>query len=414
MAQPPAEAREAAPDTSEDKRHFCVVTETFPPEVNGVALTLSHLVRGLGARGHRVSVVKPRQRKFDAKSCNAHVTEVAGLPLPGYKGLQFGLPSGGLLQQVWMRQRPDAVYVATEGPLGLSAVRVARRLSIPVFSGFHTNFHSYSRHYGVAWLEGLVLWYLRRFHNRTRGTLVPSAELRDRLHARGFKNVAFVGRGVDSELFDPQRRRAELRNEWGVGENEIALLYVGRLAGEKNIRLAVDAYRASKRLCANLKFVIVGDGPLRQSLKTENPDLVFCGMQTGERLAEHYASADVFLFPSETETFGNVTLEAMASGLAVVAYDYAAAGWHVVHGETGVLVPFGDSKMFVESAVGLVRQEDRVHQIRAKARAYAASISWARVVERFETLLMGQGERRKDSINPLVRRQGLAAAKGRM
>ncbi|HKN01940.1 MAG TPA: glycosyltransferase family 1 protein [Candidatus Binataceae bacterium] len=397
-------------------RHICVVTETYPPEVNGVALTLGHLVKGLLARGHAVSVVRPHQQGSDSlgRDCECSVTTVSGLPIPGYGGLQFGLPAGGLLRHCWTQRRPDVVYVATEGPLGWSAVRAGRRLAIPVFSGFHTNFHSYSKHYRLGCLQYLILRYLHRFHNRTIGTLVPSADLRDRLRALGFKNVSFVGRGVDSHLFDPKRRCHELRRHWGLSDKDLAVLYVGRIAYEKNLSLAIDAYRAMKQVAESAKFIIVGDGPLRMSLQNEHPDLIFCGAQIGEQLAKHYASADVFLFPSETETFGNVTLEAMASGLVVIAYDYAAATSHITHGETGVLVPYGDSKAFVNSSVRLILASRPLDEIRRRAREHAASINWARVVERFEALLIGAHDQSQTLTNSAIGHRGLAvAARGR-
>jgi glycosyltransferase involved in cell wall biosynthesis len=281
------------------------------------------------------------------------------------------------------------VYVATEGPLGWSAVRTAQRLGIPVVSGFHTNFHSYSKYYRAGWLQELIVRYLRGFHNRTISTLVPSVDLRDWLQLLGFKNVNILARGVDSQLFTPERRSTALRRHWGLADNDLAILYVGRVAPEKNLRLAVNAYRAMQRLNDAVKFVIVGDGPLRATLQKEHPDLIFRGICTGEQLAEYYASADVFLFPSETETFGNVTLEAMASGLVVIAYNYAAAKMHITHGETGVLAPYGDSHAFVDSATKLVREPWTLHKIRRQAREYITVLDWSRIVERFETLLAG-------------------------
>jgi glycosyltransferase involved in cell wall biosynthesis len=391
-------------------RHICVITETYPPEVNGVAFTLAHLVDGLAARGHAVSVVRPRQRASDHPDCRggANVTLVPSLPFPWYKELQVGIPAGELLRSRWRRHRPDAVYVATQGPLGWSAVRVARRLEIPVYSGFHTNFHSYSKYYGGGWLQPVIVRYLRHFHNRTHGTLVPSIDLRDRLRAIGFKNVQMLDRGVDSQLFAPERRCPKLRYSWGVSDTGLAVLYVGRVAPKKNLRLAVAAYRAMQRHSKSVKFVIVGDGPFRTTLQREHPDLIFCGVHTGEDLARHYASADVFLFPSETETFGNVTLEAMASGLAVVAYDYAAARMHVTDGETGVLVPCGASQAFVDAAANLARAPQSLHKMRWQARAYARSIDWPHVVEKFETLLAGAPVRSHTAPSAVMTHRGVA------
>jgi glycosyltransferase involved in cell wall biosynthesis len=366
---------------------MCFVTETYPPEVNGVALTLARLIQGLAARGHVVSMIRPYQQGFDSAATESWVTLVPGLPLPGYHGLQFGLPAGGLLRQLWTKQRPDVIYVATEGPLGWSAVRTARRLGIKAFSGFHTNYHSYSRHYRLGCLQSLVFRYLRHLHNGTCATMVPSLDLRDRLQAHGFKNVTFLARGVDSSLFAPERRCSKLRRSWGLSDHGLAVLYVGRIAPEKNLQVAVEAYRAMYQVDSSIRFILVGDGPLRAILQKKDPNLIFCGMKTGEVLARHYASGDIFLFPSETETFGNVTLEAMASGLAVVAYNYAAAKLHIAHGETGLLAPCGDSKAFVDAAAQLVRDVRSLYKLRTQARQYAAALNWFHVIETFEAWL---------------------------
>jgi glycosyltransferase involved in cell wall biosynthesis len=373
------------------RRRFCIVTDTYPPEINGVALTLARLVEGLRLLGHAVSVVRPRQRAGDAKEYGDHSTDtlVPGLPLLGYKGVRFGLPAGAMLDRCWSHCSPDVVYVATEGPLGWSAVSAARRLGIRVFSGFHTNFDGYARHYHADWLRPLIVRYLEKLHNRTDGTLVASHDLRERLCAIGIRNLSVLGRGVDSGLFNPGRRSAAVRRAWRASEQDRVALYVGRIAPEKNLALAIEAYRAMQKVTGSVKFVIIGDGPLRANLQAKHPDLIFCGVHTGEELAKRYASADIFLFPSETETFGNVTLEAMASGLAVVAFNYAAAQAHIVNGKNGVLVPKGNSRAFVEAVAGLADQTQRLAEIGRLARASAVALDWQRVVEKFAALLIG-------------------------
>ncbi|HXJ79621.1 MAG TPA: glycosyltransferase family 1 protein [Candidatus Methylomirabilis sp.] len=376
---------------SMERQRICVVTETYPPEVNGVALTLARLVEGLRRLGHMVSVVCPHQRAVGVGSLGGiagrEVTRVRGIALPWYPEVRAGLPAGGTLRDLWARQRPDVVYVATEGPLGWSALCAARRLGVPVWSGFHTRFDDYVRHYGGRRLAPAVFRYLRWFHNRTRGTLIADPALRDELVAGGFENVKILGRGVDSEQFDPSRRSAGLRAAWSVKDGDLVALHVGRVAPEKNIPLAIDAYRAMARVQEKIRLVIVGDGPLRSHLQRAHPDVLFCGMQTGGWLAAHYASADVFLFPSETETFGNVTLEAMSSGLAVVAYDYAAAGAHILDGVSGVLAPRGDSVAFVERARALAQWPARLPRLRRAAREHAVTVGWRHVVEAFEGFL---------------------------
>lgn len=368
----------------------CLVTETFPPEVNGVARTLAHLVDGLARRGNEVEVVRPRQGVEDRPRTGAGVTEVPlpGAPLPRYDGLRFGLPAGRRLLARWRRRRPDVLHVATEGPLGLSALRAARRLAVPVASSFHTNFHLYGRHYGYGTLRRLALAYLRAFHNRTACTLVPSESARAALAAAGFRNLGILARGVDGELFDPARRDEALRRAWGAGPADPVVAHVGRLAGEKNLPLAVRAFVAVRRSVPSARLVLVGDGPARPALERAHPDLVFCGMRRGEELAAHYASADLLLFPSLTETFGNVVTEAMASGLAVVAFGYAAAGLHVEDGVNGVTVPCGDEEGFVAAAVRLAGDPPLAQRLGKAARRTAEGITWEEVVAGYERRLL--------------------------
>ena len=376
----------------------CIVTETYAPEINGVASTLARLASGMRERGHTVSLVRPRQPAVDVpgRRPTPGTLLVPGMRLPGYKGLQLGFPAGAALRAAWSRNRPDAVYVATEGPLGWSAVRAGVALGIRVCSGFHTNFDRYVGHYRAGWLRRPIAGYLRRFHNATAGTFVSTERLRHELEAAGFERLGVLGRGVDHGRFDPARRSAALRAEWGAAAGDLVALYVGRLAPEKNVELAVAAYRAMQRVSGASRLVVVGNGPLGTALAGAHPDLVFRGFRTGEDLAAHYASADVFLFPSETETFGNVTLEAMASGLVVVAYDDAAAHVHIENGVTGVLVAPGDARGFITAAAALARAPELLATMRRRARIAMEAVDWSRVVERFEQLLLGDAGREED------------------
>lgn len=327
---------------------YTIVTETYPPEINGVALTVNGLERGLRARGHEVGVVRPRQSRSD--HATGHEQLVRGLPLPRYPGLRFGLPAGRRLAAHWRAQRPDAVYVATEGPLGWSALGAARRLGIPVAAGFHTRFDEYMRDYGLPFMTDAALAWMRRFHNRADATLVPTDELAGFLRANRFDNVIRLPRAVDTQAFDPAHRDAGLRRQWGVGEDGLAVLYIGRIAAEKNLDLAVRAFREIQKARADARFIWIGDGPERARLQQQHPDFVFCGMQRGVSLSRHCASGDLFPFPSRSETFGNVTLEAMASGVPTVAFDYGAAREHLRHGRDGAAIADGDDAAFIAAA----------------------------------------------------------------
>lgn len=372
------------------KMRVAMVTETYPPEINGVAMTMGRIVSGLQARGHTVQLIRPRQHPGDRPAAQPLFEEVLqrGMPIPRYDALKLGLPAKQALLRLWSRLRPDIVHVVTEGPLGWSALAAASKLKLPVTTDFHTNFHSYSAHYGVGWLKTPITAYLRKFHNKALSTLVPTESLRRELGALGFRNLEVVARGVDTGLFDPQRRSTALRQGWGVPDDEPVALSVGRLAPEKNLPLVLRAYRLMRELQPRLRLVLVGDGPERARLVRENPDVVFAGMRTGEDLAAHYASADVFLFPSVTETYGNVTVEAMASGLAVVAYDYAAAQQHIRHGENGVLVPFGAADDYVQAAAALANDTTRIKNLGLRARATTEKLDWSCVVAEFEQALL--------------------------
>ena len=360
------------------------VTETYPPEVNGVAMTVGRLVTGLRERGHRVSVIRPRQDKADAGG--EHELALSGLPLPGYPGLRFGLPAGGRLARQWRQRRPDLVHVVTEGPLGWSAVSTARRLGIPVTSGFHTNFDRYSVHYGVGWMRPAVAAYLRALHRRTRATMVPTAALAADLAGEGIGGVRVVGRGVDTVLFDPARRSSSLRSGWGAVDSWPVCLYVGRLAPEKNLALVRRGFAAIRARHPLARMVWVGDGPSARQLAAEHPDHHFAGVRLGDDLAAHYASADLFLFPSLTETYGNVVAEAMASGLPVAAYRSAAAAELVMHERNGVVASPGDEEAYIAAALWTLAEPGRLDGLAVAARQAMLSRGWGEVVASFEVV----------------------------
>ncbi|CAE6898620.1 MAG TPA: glycosyltransferase family 1 protein [Pseudomonas oleovorans] len=366
--------------------HIALISETFPPEINGVANTLGRLVDGLRGLGHRVQLIRPRQEADQATTADADLLLTRGWPLPGYPGLQWGQSSLHKLLRRWKRQRPDVLYIATEGPLGLSALRAARRLAIPVVSGFHTNFQQYTGHYGVGLLTRAMTNYLRWFHNRTQMTLVPSVGQKVELERRDFERLALLARGVDSQLFHPGRRCDALRESWGLGPDDLAVLHVGRLAAEKNLGLLVKAFQALrlKHPHRRMRLILVGDGPLRTSLQAQLPDALFCGLQRGETLAKHYACGDLFLFPSLSETFGNVVLEALASSLAVVAFDQAAAAQHIHHGHNGMLARPADEAGFCDAACELLEDAETLRGIRLNARRHASHLSWEGIVALFE------------------------------
>lgn len=365
---------------------IALVTETWPPEINGVAMTLSRLVQGLSLRNWRITLVRPRQPTQVADG-HRHVL-VPGLPIPGYAGLRFGLPARNTLLKLWTEQRPDVVHIATEGPLGWAALKVAKKLNIPITTSFHTNFHRYCRHYRLGYIRRSVERYLRGFHNQASCTMTPNEPLSQTLRQDGYRNVFTVGRGIDAGLFHPNRRSLALRTHWGMLPDDLVVIHVGRMAAEKNLHAAAEAFEQIALQQPRAKMVWVGDGPLLTGLKKRYPQHIFTGAKLGEELAEHYASADMFLFPSMTETFGNVVLEAMSSGLAVVAYRYAAAETYIRSGNSGLLPAFGDNLEFKRLATSLAADRHAIRKIGVAAREAIEGQPWDEVCMQFETLLV--------------------------
>ena len=371
---------------------YTIVTETYPPEVNGVALTVQDLEHGLRDRGHEVDVVRPRQHRSDR--AGGHELLTASGRLPFYAGLRFGLPAASRLRRRWQRQRPEAIYIATEGPLGWSALRAAKALGIPVASGFHTRFDQYMRDYAAAWMQPVALAWMRRFHNRSAATLVPTRELQEELGGLGFENVVHLPRAVDTRRFAPVHRDEALRARWGLGPGDLAVAYVGRMAAEKNLDLAIRAFRALQALRPDARFIWVGEGPELAAIRDANPDFIYCGMQRGDALARHFASADLFLFPSLSETFGNVTIEAMASGVATVAYRYGAAAEHLRHGVHGAAIALHDEESFIDAACRLSLEDASRREMGENARHAVQPLRPGQVAADFDAVLQGIAHRR--------------------
>lgn len=385
-----------------------IVTETYPPEINGVATTLARLVRGLQTRGHDVQLVRPRQQQDNLPGTGTPTTEevlTKGMPIPKYPHLRMGLPSKKQLVSLWTLRRPDVVHIATEGPLGWSALQAARKLKLPVSSDFRTNFDAYSHHYRLGWLHKPIAAYLRKFHNLADCTLVPTQQLKSALSASGFERLHVVARGIDTSAFDPALRDPALRREWGVAPGERVALYVGRLAPEKNPQLLAATFNAMLAADPNLTCVVVGDGPSAADIRQACPQARMLGSQTGQMLARCYASADLFIFPSQTETFGNVTLEAMASGLVVVAFDHAAAGEVITHRHNGWLAPTGDDNSFIQTAVSLALDPTGDAAVQQAARATVLARDWMHIVGQVEHIWMGLSHNAPSPTTPAWQQQ---------
>ncbi|GGK06874.1 glycosyltransferase family 4 protein [Pseudomonas matsuisoli] len=372
-----------------------IVTETYPPDVNGVALTVHGLEQRLRQFGHQVTVLRPRRSgETDVPDTDL----MRSIRLPRYPDLRLGLPAYLHLRRSWKKARPDVIYVATEGPLGASAVWAARSFGIPVATGYHTRFDQYMSRYGLGLLTRATEAWMRLLHNAGSATVVSTQALANELQTAGYQNVFLAPRAVDTSRFDSSFRTAALRKHWGATADTPVFLHVGRVAAEKNIELAIRAFRKVQQTSPKARMVLVGDGPLRTGLQAANPDLLFAGTQHGEALAAHYASADIFLFPSTTETFGNVTLEAMASGLAVVAFDDGAAREHIIDGVNGRLAPPEDETVFIAAACELVQGARLRRALGEAGRGTVLKLDPVTVARTFEQMLIAL-----TASNPVVR-----------
>jgi glycosyltransferase involved in cell wall biosynthesis len=374
-----------------------LITDTYPPDINGVARSLSTFAAGLSARGHEVEIVTTVPADDASETMRRHV--VMAMPLPGYPGLRIGISTTWQMQAKFEEMKPDVLYVATETPLGIASIRAAAKMSIPVVSGFHTNFQTYLEDYHLPGLETVATGLLRSIHNQTARTLTPSADTAAMLERWGIQNVGVLGRGVDTEIFSPDRRSSALRTSWGADEKTPVAIYVGRVAAEKNLPLLMRAFAAFREVHPRAVCVVVGDGPRLRPLQAEHPEHIYVGAKRGTELAECYASGDVFLFPSSSETFGNVVLEAMSSGLSTVAYDYAAPRLVIRHGQNGWLAPFEQEGAFLQTTRQAAASWDDA-SLRGFARQAASDYGWKRVVEQFEGELQAAIESKRTPGTP--------------
>jgi glycosyltransferase involved in cell wall biosynthesis len=350
-----------------------LVSDTYTPQVNGVTTIVRRIADTLWGAGHAVAVVAPRYPEANGPPV-AHELRVRSVPFPPYPAIRLSWPLGGDVARFFDRFQPDLIHVHTEGPLGFLARRYAVRHHTPLVTSLHTDFPRYARHYGAAPLAPLVWRWLRWFHTPAALVLTPGTAIRDELVSHGVAQAVVWGRGVDPRLFHPTHRDSAWRRWLSGGDEAVVVLHVGRLAPEKNLETLVAAWRiACERLGARAAFVIAGEGPLERRVGDALPFARQLGFLPRERLAALYASADLCVLPSPTETCGLVALEAMASGLPVVGADAGGLRESVVAGETGLLVPPGDAAAFAAAIEALVTDPERRLRLAAAARERAVA-----------------------------------------
>jgi len=361
---------------------IALFTDTYLPTVNGVARTLGHLVSHACHRGHEVALVSPKLAPEAAEGTVVH-HQLRGVPLPMYPEIPLARP---LDLEGWRRLdafRPELVHSATEFTVGWSGRFWASRRGVPLVSSFHTDWPAYMAGYGFGGMETAAWRLLQAFHSGARITFCPSTATLEQLRSWGFRHdLRIWGRGVDTDFFSPEHRREELREALAPGVEKV-VLYVGRLAPEKRLDVLLEAFpRVREALGSKVVLALVGDGPWMSRLKErEMEGIHLLGYRTGLPLAEAYASGDLFAFPSDTETFGNVVTEALASGLPVVAPRKGGVVDSVLPGRTGVLVPPRDPRAFADAMISLLTHEDARRSLGRGARAHALARSWATILD---------------------------------
>ncbi len=358
-----------------------IVSETWFPQINGVSHTLDKLVEHCCSHGDELQLIVPRYGREGVQHAGARKTALRGFPLPCYPEVMLPLASPGRLRRELHRFAPQLVHIATEGTLGLAALRAAGQLGLPVVSSYHTNFPRYLEGYRLGRLEPLAWRYLRWFHNRTRMTLCPTPSIQNLLEARGFRRLALWSRGVDSGFFHPQNRDAGLRRSLGFLPRETVIVYLGRLAAEKNLEMLFDAFRRVPAEAA-CRLLIIGDGPLGEGLREKaDPRCVFVGYRRGRELARMLAVGDLLVFPSLTDTFGNVMLEGMASGLPVLGFRVPGPQDVIADGRTGRIVDSATADCLAQAIFELAADRNKLISMGGQARAFAENQSWYRIME---------------------------------
>lgn len=366
-----------------------LATDTYLPEVNGVTTVLATMRRGLLERGHAVQVLAPAYPDLSDDEPDVH--RLPSVPCPAYPAVRLSWPWGRGLAGSIHRFDPDLIHTITEGPLGHFGRAYAQRWDRPLVTSFHTDFPRYAGRYFGPWAVGLTRRYLRWFHSPARTTQTPSDVTRDELHALGLPRAVTWGRGVDCRIFTPARRDDRRRLAMGAAGKAL-VLYVGRLAVEKGMDTLVGAFRAVHALMGERNvFCIAGDGPEAPRVQRELPFIRRLGFLDRVTLADLYADADLFVFPSATETCGLVALEAMASGLPVIGADAGGLRDNVRDGLTGRLIEPGNADEFARAIVAVLADESSRNAMAQAARAFAVGRDWGReldlLVEQYEAML---------------------------
>ncbi|WP_087972140.1 glycosyltransferase family 4 protein [Oceanobacillus rekensis] len=369
---------------------IAIFTDTFAPDVNGVAKTLKRYTEYLDENDIEYYVFAPKT--FNKDLFSKHVLRFTSLPFFLYRECRLAIPNLPHLKEELQRFNPDIIHVATPFNIGLCGLHFAKKLNIPIVGSYHTDFDKYLEYYDLQFLSKFLWKYMQWFYQPLSKTFVPSSDTKNQLQKQGFTNLSIWPRGVDHSIFHINYDKQHIRNKYNIKEKNI-LLYVGRLSPEKDIMLIPEINQMLQESYRNnIHWIIVGDGPLKGKFrKHEASNMTLTGFLTGEELAQIYASSDLFVFPSATETFGNVVLESLACGTPVVGTNAGGVRTIIQQDKTGILCEERKTGEFVEAITKLLDDKKKREMMSYHGSRYALTQTWdtifSNLVEECEEIL---------------------------
>ncbi|WP_067727039.1 glycosyltransferase family 4 protein [Oceanobacillus damuensis] len=354
---------------------IAIFTDTFAPEVNGVAKTLKRYTEYLEENNIEYRVFAPKSAGEDLFS--KHVLRFKSLPLFMYRECRLALPNIPFVKEELLSFKPDIIHVATPFNIGLCGLHFAKKMNIPIVGSYHTDFDKYLQYYDMQLLSKLLWKYMHWFHRPLRKIFVPSVVTKEQLQKQGFTNLAIWPRAVDHSVFNLNYNLDGIREKYNIKEKYI-LLYVGRISPEKDVMLLPEINQmlpdAQRK---DIHWLVVGDGPLKAELEErEIPNMTFTGFLSGNNLAQVYASSDLFVFPSATETFGNVVLESLACGTPVIGVNSGGVRTIIQQDKTGLLCNEKNTVEFVEAITKLLSDGSKRKAMGIQGRNYAMTQTW--------------------------------------
>ncbi|WP_430509524.1 glycosyltransferase family 4 protein [Gottfriedia solisilvae] len=354
---------------------IAIFTDTYVPQVNGVAKTLNRFTNYLNENGHSFHVFSP-------EDCGAgsteNVTRLKSVPFKIYPECKISLPNFSKIKNKLKEFNPDIIHVATPFTIGLCGLQIAKKLNIPLVASYHTNFDHYLHYYKLTYLESFLWKYLDWFHRPTKKIFVPSKDTLHHLNTKGFNNLSVWTHGVDCSLFKPAEDQEKIKQKYNI-TSKYTICFVGRIAPEKDLDTLTNIMKYSKQRFGNqLTWVIVGDGPKKEEMmkKTGTNQIIYTGYLQKNELAEIYSVSDVMVFPSDTETFGNVVLESMACGTPVIGANAGGVKNIIRDYSTGILCEPKNTLSFCRAIEDCLQQTKMLNRMSKKARDYALTQDW--------------------------------------